>query len=144
MSDIKASVKEGVKGFFKGDIATKLIVLIIVAIIAGTYIYTEERSNEQNNKTLEEMKKTNENIEGLLVQFLNKQAEVNELTECINDKHNEAIDIFNDDFSIVLGETLEGVGLVPFPQKLNQAFNKFKKKFVVEMKDCLINPARAR
>jgi len=131
--------KDITKRFFDSDIITKLIVLIGIIVIAGVYIYIESLSNKQENETLVEMKKTNDNIEALLSQLIQNQGEMKVLTRCVNKAINEAKDTFDNDFTIVLGETLSSIGIKGFPQKLNQSFAKYKSKFGM-IKDCLIFP----
>ena len=134
------SIKAGVKGFFNGNPITQLIVLIIFIIGAGTYIFIETRNNEQDKMVLEEMKETNENIERLFIGFIEKQEDIDSLKECMNEKHNEAIEIFEKKFKSTLARTLAGVGMMQFPEDLNTAFTDFKDVFFLDMKNCLINP----
>lgn len=141
-----SDVKEGMKWFFNSKTITQLIFLIIAIVVAGTYIFTENQSNKQDSATLEEMKKTNEasektnkNIEKLLWQLLENQGDMKTLTRCVNKAINDTQEVFDNDFSIVLGETLKNVGVMDFPQKLNQSFSRYKTKFG-SIKDCLVFP----
>lgn len=134
-----SDVKEGMKWFFNSKTISQLIFLIIIMVFAGTYIFTEIQNNKQGNETLEEMRKTNENIETLLTQLLQNQGDMKVLTRCVNKSINDAQDVFDNDFKIVLGETLQNVGLMTFPTKLNQSFQRYKGKFD-DIKDCLIFP----
>jgi hypothetical protein len=138
MNDAK-TIETVTRGFFNSGTITQLIVLIIFIIGAGVFVFSEIQDNKQGGETLEEIKKANSNIEKLLFELIEKQGDIETLTRCVNKAHGEAVEVFDNEFTIILGETLAGAGMIQFPTKLNAAFQKYKKK-VADIKDCLIFP----
>lgn len=123
------------KGFFNAGTITKLIVAGLIVLAFFGYFYLE---NKQDNTTLNEICKSNDNIERLITNLINQQINQKVLIKCINKAHKESINSWENDFTIVLGSVLTENKII-FPQALNEAFKRFEEKLYY-IKDCLILP----
>lgn len=120
----KAFIQSGVIGKFF------IIVLIMISLIIGIVIW----SNIQDNKMLVELIKQNNNVE----QLIENQVKIDIFKKCIKVAHDKATDTLNNEFLIILGNTMQQYK-VPFPQELNKAIQKFRVE-LNKVKDCLIFP----
>lgn len=144
------------KGFFNAGTITKIIIAGLIVLAFFGYLYLENKQGyttlneiQKSNTNIEaliknlieplgEIRKSNVNIERLITNLVNQQINQKTLIKCINNAHKEAIKSWEDDFTIILGNVLKENKII-FPQTLNEAFKRFEEKLYY-IKDCLILP----
>jgi hypothetical protein len=116
----------------------QLIIFIVTLVsIAGGYFWDKvdsKKALDQSRVVLEQYVEQGQTLR----KIVDRQEDLDLFKTCVNTAVKEAVQEFNDELIIVLGETLRDTG-ISFPQELNKSITRFRGK-LGDIKDCLIDP----